>query len=236
MSQEDEDTTREQSSQPTSPESWIDKLTNLQKFIVALTAVVVALGGLVGAIYGITRSFSGTVAGAPTSSVASKTPTDTSTASPSPSASSSSPSPSPTSTIGPNAIGDARISKVVSASGASCIGGTVQVTTEVTSPASPDRELWLMAVVISGIPSHPVYYAKRMLTNSPVSQQVIIAFIGSAIGSSRNLIVVSAGKEAVGWLKKNLAHDGGPTWDIHRVKLPADVAQISRPYKVTTTC
>ncbi len=166
-------------------------------------------------------------------------PAQQSTGSPSPSASqtagNSNSTASPTPTVAANAVGAARISKVVSASDTSCIGGTVQVTTDLINPASTDRQLWLMAVVITGTSPHPVYFAKRKLTDSLGSQQAIISF-GSAVGSSRDLIITSAARGAFSWLKKNLEHDGDPTWDIHRVKLPSDVVQISRPYKVTRTC
>jgi hypothetical protein len=93
-----------------------------------------------------------------------------------------------------------------------------------------------MAVVRTGVPAHRVYYAKRELADIPGSQKVTIQFIGAAINSSRNLVVVSSSHEASGWLKRNLAHDGDPTWDINRVTLRPGVTEISPPYKVTRAC
>lgn len=147
--------------------------------------------------------------------------------------STNSPSSSP---IPPGTPGSARISGVTSASGGSCLGDTVRVTIVVSSPASADRELWLMAIVMTGTPTHPVYYAKQQLVNGTGPQTATIQFIGAAIGSVRNLAIVSSAPASYSWLKQNLANDGNPAWDIKRVKLPGDVPEISSQYKVTRQC
>ena len=91
-----------------------------------------------------------------------------------------------------------------------------------------------MAVVVTGIPRHPVYYAKQSLTNIAGPQTANIQFIGAAIGSTRDLIIVSGDQASSSWLNQNHTNDGNPAWDIHRVRLPPGVAEISSRYKVTT--
>ena len=108
---------------------------------------------------------------------------------------------------------------------------------EISVRASADRQLWLLAIVMTGTPVvHPVYYAKHQLANATGPQTAIIPFIGAAIGSVRNLVVVSSAQGSFSWLKQNLANDGIAGWDINRVKLPSDVHEISRFYKVTRQC
>ena len=142
----------------------------------------------------------------------------------------------PSSPVPPGTPGSARINSVASASGGSCIGNTVKVAVVVSSPASADRELWLMAIVMTGTPVHAVYYAKQQLDNVSGSQVSTIQFIGAAIGSVRNLVIVSSSPSSFSWLKQNMANDGNPAWDVKRVKLPADVPEISSHYKVTRQC
>lgn len=142
----------------------------------------------------------------------------------------------PSAPVPPGTPGSARINGVTSASGGSCIGDTVKVAVVVSTPASADRELWLMAIVMTGTPVHPVYYAKQQLDNAPGPQASTIQFIDAAIGSVRSLVIVSSPSASFSWLKQNLANDGNPTWDIKRVKLPSDVPEISSHYKVTRQC
>jgi hypothetical protein len=87
---------------------------------------------------------------------------------------------------------------------------------------------------MTGIPRHPVYYAKKLLTDIAGSQTVNLQFIGAAIGSTRDLVIASGDQASSSWLNQNHANDGNPAWDINRVKLPSGVAEISLPYKVTT--
>lgn len=93
-----------------------------------------------------------------------------------------------------------------------------------------------MAIVMTGTPIHPVYYAKQQLVNSLGPQIATIQFIGAAIGSVRDLAVVSSAPESSGWLKQNHANDGNAAWDIKRVKLPVGVSEISPHYKETRQC
>jgi len=74
----------------------------------------------------------------------------------------------------PDALGDGHISGVTS-TGSSC-AGPVTVTIAISSPASADRELWLMAIVMTGAPVHPVYYAKKELDNVAGQQTATILF------------------------------------------------------------
>jgi hypothetical protein len=71
----------------------------------------------------------------------------------------------------------------VASSGGSC-ASPVAVTIVISSPASADRELWLMAIVITGTPAHPVYYAKKELANVAGQQTATIQFYGAANGSA----------------------------------------------------
>jgi transcriptional regulator with XRE-family HTH domain len=137
----------------------------------------------------------------------------------------------------PGALGNAQITSVTPAGGSSCIGDIVQVNLEISVPASADRQLWLLAVVRTGTPNkHLVYYAKHQLTDATGQQTTIIPLIGAAIGSVRNLVVVSSAHRSFSWLRQNLAHDGIPSWDIKRVTLPSDVREVSPFYKVKRQC
>jgi hypothetical protein len=143
------------------------------------------------------------------------------------------PSPLPTAL---NVFGHAEISNVISAAHSSCIGDTVKVAIAVSSPASVSRELWLMAIVITGKPNpHPVYYAKQELTNAVGRQMATIQFIGARVGSMRNLVIVSSPPSSFSWLKQNRANDGNPAWDIKRVTRHG-VSEISNQYQVTQQC
>lgn len=93
-----------------------------------------------------------------------------------------------------------------------------------------------MAIVMTGTPIHPVYYAKQELVNALGVQIATIQFIGSAIGSVRELVVVSSSSISFSWLRQNLANDGIAAWDIKRVKLPAGVSEISPHYRETRQC
>jgi hypothetical protein len=157
-------------------------------------------------------------------------------ATPLPNPTSASPSPNPTtsSPIPPGTLGRAQIDSVTSPSGGSCIADTADVAINVSRQASADRELWLMAVVLTGIPKHSVYYAKQSLTNITGPQTVNIQFIGAAVGSTRDLVIVSGDHASSRWLNQNHANDGNPAWDIHRVRLRPGVAEISSRHKVTT--
>ena len=235
---------------------WLSRLDKAEKIIAAISAVVVALGVLGGAAY-LTVSnwekvFGPASAGAsapasspisPTFSTLPPSPASSGPSNPEPSGSSpaipsSSPPPSTaaSSPTGPGILGSAQISKVTSASGNSCIGDTVKVDIAISNLASADRELWLMAVVMTGTPVHPVYFAKRQLANAAGTQTATVQFIGSAVGSVRNLVIVSAAPGSFNWLKQNLENDGNPQWDVNRVKMPSGVSQISGPYKVKRAC
>jgi hypothetical protein len=136
--------------------------------------------------------------------------------------------------VPPGTPGRARIEHVTSYG--TCIGDTVKVAIVISSPASADRELWLMSVVMTGTPTHPVYYAKQQLFNAPGQHVYTVQFVGAAIGSVRNLAVVSSAPASFSWLKRNQTNDGNPAWDTKRLKLPNDVPEISSNYKVTRQC
>jgi hypothetical protein len=70
----------------------------------------------------------------------------------------------------------------------------VTVTITISSPASAGRELWLMAIVMTGAPVHPVYYAKKELDNVAGQQTANIQFYGATNGSARNLVIVSSAR------------------------------------------
>jgi hypothetical protein len=199
---------------------WIDGLGAAEKLLAGLTAVVVAIGVLGTGVYYARNAWIKIIgptgnAGAP---AAAPTPSPTS------------PSPIPTT------FGSAQISNVKPSGGGSCIGNSVQVTVNVSDPASAGRELWLMAVVMTGTPIHPVYYAKHKVANTAGAHRVNIQFIGAPVGSARNLVMVGSAQKSLNWLQDNLANDGNPGWDIHRTGLPSDVQEISRPYRVIRRC
>jgi hypothetical protein len=243
---------------------WLSRLDNLQKLLAAIAAVVVALGGLGTAAYiardswqkalGITGS------GPPTSTPGAVNPTvrtpppssippslipgdpavsPTGPGRPGPTGAASSPSiassRSPTSSPRQSDIaGYGHISSVTS-SGGSC-AGPITVTIVISNPASAGRELWLMAIVMTGVPTHLVYYAKKELGNAAGQQTVPIQFYGATNGSFRNLVIVSSAPASVGWLDQNLANDGNPAWDLNRTTKPSGVTVISPSYGVTTRC
>jgi hypothetical protein len=243
---------------------WLSRLDNLQKLLAAIAAVVVALGGLGTAAYiardswqkalGITgsgpsASAPGTVnptartpppasippSGIPTDSAISPTGPDR----PSPTGATVSPSitssGSPTSSPRQSDItGYGHISSA-SSSGGSC-SDPVTVTIVISNPASAGRELWLMAIVMTGAPTHPVYYAKKELHNAAGQQTVPIQFYGATNGSFRNLVIVSSAPASFAWLDQNLAHDGNAAWDLNRTTKPSGVTVISPSYGVTTRC
>ena len=93
-----------------------------------------------------------------------------------------------------------------------------------------------MAIVMTGAPIHPVYYAKKELDNTAGQQTAIIQFYGATNGSVRNLVIVSSALASFNWLKQNLANDGNPAWDTNRTTKPSDVPAISPSYEVTTQC
>jgi hypothetical protein len=93
-----------------------------------------------------------------------------------------------------------------------------------------------MAIVMTGTPVHPVYYAKKELDNVAGQQTATIQFYGAASGSVRNLVIVSSAPASFNWLEQNLANDGNPAWDTHRTTKPSNVPVISPPYEVTTRC
>src|SRR5713101_2610480 len=138
--------------QPKGPSSQHDRA--------VLVAIIGALGLVLAAVAGgiIAHVMSpGPATSSPTPSPASSTistplPSPTN---PSPSLSTTAPTPT-----GTNILGSAQITSVTSATGSSCISDTVQVDIAISSSASADRELWLMAIVMTGTPIHPVYYAK----------------------------------------------------------------------------
>jgi hypothetical protein len=93
-----------------------------------------------------------------------------------------------------------------------------------------------MAIVITGTPAHPVYYAKKELANMAGQQTAAIQFYGATNGSARNLVIVSSAPPSFNWLKQNLANDGNPAWDTNRTAKPSDVPVISPSYTATTRC
>ena len=237
---------------------WLSRLNDLQKILAAIAAVVVAVGALGTAAY-VARDSWDKVFGGPPAPVpapatrtsppagtpASLTPTTPATSpagrdasgptsttlapgTPSPPGS---PAPAPRQ---PDALGHGHISGVIS-TGSSC-AGPVTVTIAISSPASAGRELWLMAIVMTGTPVHPVYYAKKELDNVAGQQTATIQFYGATNGSARNLLIVSSARASFSWLKQNLANDGNPAWDTNRTTKPSDVPVISPSYDVMTRC
>jgi hypothetical protein len=216
---------------------WLSRLDNLQKLLAAIAAVVVALGGLGTAAYiardswqkalGITGS--GPSASAPGTGPDRPSPTGA-TVSPS-ITTSGSPTSSPRQS---DITGYGHISSA-SSSGSSC-SDPVTVTIVISNPASAGRELWLMAVVMTGAPTHPVYYAKKELHNAAGQQTVPIQFYGATNGSFRNLVIVSSAPASFAWLNQNLANDGNAAWDLNRTTKPSGVTVISPSYGVTTRC
>jgi len=91
-----------------------------------------------------------------------------------------------------------------------------------------------MAIVMTGTPVHPVYYAKKELDNVAGRQTATIQFYGATNGSARNLVIVSSARASFSWLKQNLANDGNPAWDTNRTTKPSDVPVISPSHDVTT--
>ncbi len=248
----DDDKDQPKGSQHKGIGKWVDKLNKFQIFLAALTAVVAAVGLLGAAVY-TTRSFwmqvfdgsgpqpvphtssQNTLSAVPSLSSPSATSTSGSSkvsSQPPPRTS----APATASAPVPLNLGNAQISKIIPANGASCIGTSVEVTVMISNASSADRELWLMAIVMTGTPIHPVYFAKQQLINSSGSQKATIQFMGAALGSMRNLVIVSSARGSFDWLQQNLAHDGDASWDINRVRLPSDVNEISPPYEVTREC
>ena len=243
---------------------WLSRLNNLQKLLAAIAAVVVSLGALGTAAYvawdswekaiGIAGSGPSTPTPGPanptlrtspaggtpssrthstpaTSPTGPDTPGFTSATLPPSTSSRRSPAPSPRQ---PDALGHGHISGVTSP-GSSC-SGPVAVTIVISSPASADRELWLMAIVMTGAPIHPFYYAKKELDNVTGQQRTTIQFYGATNDSVRNLVIVSSARGSFNWLKQNLTNDGNPAWDTNRTTKPSDVPVISPSYYVTTRC
>ena len=203
---------------------------NSQRAVALITSAGVVLAAVITGAFTLFSHGSGSSAGIQASSGSSSTTASAGrTGSPSPSALSPSPVP-------PGTPGSARISSVTSASGGSCLGETVKVPIDISGLASADREVWLMAIVMTGTPIHPVYYAKQELVNALGVQIATIQFIGSAIGSVRELVVVSSSSISFSWLRQNLANHGIAAWDIKRVKLPAGVSEISSHYRETRQC
>ena len=93
-----------------------------------------------------------------------------------------------------------------------------------------------MAIVMTGVPTHPVYYAKKELDNVAGQQPAVIQFYGATNGSVRNLVIVSGARASFNWLKQNLDNDGNPAWDTNRTAKPSGVLVISPSYVVTTRC
>ena len=93
-----------------------------------------------------------------------------------------------------------------------------------------------MAVVMTGTPVHPVYFAKQQLINALGAQPAQVQFLGAKLNSTRDLVVVSSAPGSFGWLQQNLANDGNSKWDINRLMLPPDVREISPHYKETQQC
>lgn len=238
---------------------WLGRLNRLQKVIAAIATVVVALGGLGTAAYVARDNWekafgpAGSAPLTPTPGTGSPTfrtsPPGGTPSSLAPNAPATSPAgqdtPGPTSAIlspsapspsprRPDILGHGHLGSVASA-GSSC-AGPVAVTIVVSSPASADRELWLMAIVMTGAPIHPVYYAKKKLDNVAGQQTATIQFYGATNGSVRNLVIVSSASASFNWLEQNLANDGKPGWDMNRVTKPSDVQVISPSYGVTTRC
>jgi hypothetical protein len=134
----------------------------------------------------------------------------------------------------PDTPGYGYISSIASAGGSCADPITVNVV--VSSPASADRELWLMAIVMTGRPTHSVYYGKKQLDNITGQQTATIQFDGATNGSVRNLVIASSAPASFSWLKKNLANDDNPAWDTDRTTKPSDVPVISPSYAATTRC
>ena len=238
---------------------WLSRLNDLQKILAAIAAIVVSLGALGTAAY-VARDSWEKALGLPPSGPATPTPSLASptlrTSPPGGTPSDLPSSPAATSPAGSGPFGptSATLSprapapsprqpdipgvghiKSVSSSGKSC-AGPVTVTIAISSSASADRELWLMAIVMTGVPTHPVYYAKKELDNVAGQQPVAIQFLGATNGSVRNLVIVSSARASFNWLKQNLDNDGNPAWDTNRTTKPSDVLVISPSYQVTTRC
>jgi hypothetical protein len=237
---------------------WLSRLNDLQKILAAIAAVVVALGALGTAAY-VARDSWEKAFGIPSGGLPTPTPAPATRTSPPASLTPSTPVASPTgpdapgptsATLAPgtlsppgssapaprqpDALGHGHISGVTS-TGSSC-AGPVTVTIAISSPASASRELWLMAIVMTGTPVHPVYYAKKELDNVAGRQTATIQFYGATNGSARNLVIVSSARASFSWLKQNLANDGNPAWDTNRTTKPSDVPVISPSHDVTTRC
>jgi len=240
---------------------WLSRLNDLQKILAAIAAVVVAVGALGTAAYVARDSWDKVFGGPPAPGPAPASPT-TRTSPPAGTPASLTPTTPATSPAGrdasgptsatlapgtpsppgspvpaprqPDALGHGHISGVTS-TGRSC-AGPVTVTIAISSPASAGRELWLMAIVMTGTPVHPVYYAKKELDNVAGQQMATIQFYGATNGSARNLVIVSSARASFSWLKQNLANDGNPAWDTNRTTKPSDVPVVSPFYDVTTRC
>ena len=89
---------------------------------------------------------------------------------------------------------------------------------------------------MTGVPTHPVYYAKKELDNVAGQQPAVIQFYGATNGSVRNLVIVSGARASFNWLNQNLDNDGNPAWDTNRTAKPSGVLLISPSYVVTTRC
>jgi hypothetical protein len=215
----------------------LSRLNDLQKLLAAILTVLVSLGALGTAVYvarsswdraiGITGSVPPTATPGPANPAVRTSP-------PRVTPSSLTPSTSATPPTGPDALGQGQISGVTSP-GTSC-AGPVTVSIVISSPPRADRELWLMAIVMTGAPIHPVYYAKKELDNTAGQQMVTIQFYGATNGSVRNLVIVSSARASFNWLQQNLTNDGNPAWDLNRTTKPSDVPAISPSYEVTTRC
>jgi len=209
----------------------LNGLTTVQKVLVGITGVVIAAGALIAASLGIAHELTGQSQGVP-SSQSSLTPRHPSlTSRPTPSGS----SPAGTSTKGPQTPdGTAEIVKVNDATGRACIGSTIRVYVNITSQASGNSQIWLMAVV--AVPGGEVYIAKAELNNATGPQSPSVELINSTIGSTRNLVIVSANDSAeFSWLRQNRQNDGNSNWDINRRNLHG-TSLISNPYTVKRTC
>lgn len=217
---------------------WLSRLNYLQKVLAAILAILVSVGALGTAAYVARNSWERAIgatdnSGPPTATTGPANPTLLNPPRPSPSTPSSPGSPVP-SLPQPGALGQGHISGVTSP-GSSC-ADPVTVSIVISSPASADRELWLIAIVMTGAPIHPVYYAKKELDNTAGQQTATIQFYGATNGSVRNLVIVSSARASFTWLQQNLANDGNPAWDTHRTTKPSDVPAISPSYEVTTHC
>jgi hypothetical protein len=209
----------------------LEGLTTVQKVLVGLTGTVIAAGALIATSLGIAHEFTGQNQGGPSpqSSPTPGHPSLTSTLTPSGS------SHAGTSTSGPQTPdGTAEIVRVTDATGRACIGSTIRVDVNITSKASGNNQIWLMAVV--AVPGGEVYIAKAELDNVTGSQSPSVELINSTVGSMRNLVIVSANDSAeFSWLRQNQQNDGNSNWDINRRNLHG-TSLISNPYTVKRTC